>query len=300
MMNKQLLEVNGYNIDLIIQDSLFDKPTFLDGVSELYPIKVHEFEMFKDKYIKYILMNHDSLNLTENDNLLENIISVGAYEKQVETLKKEETSNGAFQTKLIRDPLEMIGVNTNKQIREESITISGEYILETLQDVCEMLEMLFKKKVTLNETKVGFDIWVNESISMPICNKEYMILREIVMLQNGLAEQKIYKDKILEEWVNKAKNARKQKDIKFNDLIIFVKNKSHLKYSEVMNLNVLQFYCDYYYHVHDSDYSTSMLFKTVSDKIPNIYLINDITNQLYDNSDDDLFVDMGAITQKLD
>lgn len=299
-MNKQLLEVNGYNIDKIIQDSLFEKPTMLDGVGELYPIYIKDYEEFNNKYMKYIIINHEQLNLNYDSSIIDALILMGSFEKQSKSIEKDVTCNGAFSSTIINDPLAMMEKENKNDKVEDILNISEESLLDTINEMCDMLHYLFKKKVTFSENFLGFNIWTNDNISMPLAEKEYRILREIVMIQNGIAEQKVYKDKIIEEWVAKAKKARRKKEIKFNDLIIFVKNKSSLSYKDIMNMNLLQFYCDYYHYIHESDYDTSILFKTVSDKVPNVDLLDDITTKLYDNSDDDLFVDMNEITNMLD
>ena len=164
-----------------------------------------------------------------------------------------------------------------------------------------MLSFLMRTKVTASVSEIGFDVWNEDNSSCKsISNEDFMVIREIVLTQNALVEPIKYHDKIVDEWMQKARNARRNKDITFNDLIITVKNSTNLKYEDIAEMNMIQFYSDYRWVNHKNDYEASILFKTVSNKVPNIAFTTNITDLLFANNESSLSVDSSAITGKLD
>ena len=75
---------------------------------------------------------------------------------------------------------------------------------------------------------------------------------------------------------------------------------TNLKYEDIAEMNMIQFYSDYRWVNHKNDYDASILFKTVSNKVPNIAFTTNITDLLFANNESSLSVDSSAITGKLD
>lgn len=305
-MNKDLLEKNGYNISKLIRDSLFNKPTSYKDIIMLYPIKVDEFEEFNEKYSNFILLNHEYLNIPKTENLLTALIIMTAYQKQMVKEKEDITEGGKFASRLILDPLKRMEMQ-KKQDEEKKIdvdkkvSIKPEFIAQSLNKFAEMLSFLTRTTVIPSIKCIGFDILSEDGMSCKsITNEDFMVIREIVLVQNALVEPIKYHDKIVDEWMQKARNARKRKDITFNDLIITVKNSTNLKYEDIAEMNMIQFYSDYRWVNHKNDYDASILFKTVSNKVPNIAFTTNITDLLFANNESSLSVDSSAITGKLD
>ncbi len=305
-MNKDLLEKNGYNISKLIRDSLFNKPTSYKDIIMLYPVKVDEFEEFNEKYSNFILLNHEYLNIPKTENLLTALIIMTAYQKQMVKEKEDITEGGKFASRLILDPLKRMEMQ-KKQDEEKKIdvdkkvSIKPEFIAQSLNKFAEMLSFLTRTTVIPSIKSIGFDIISEDGMSCKsITNEDFMVIREVVLVQNALVEPIKYHDKIVDEWMQKARNARKRKDITFNDLIITVKNSTNLKYEDIAEMNMIQFYSDYRWVNHKNDYDASILFKTVSNKVPNIAFTTNITDLLFANNESSLSVDSSAITGKLD
>lgn len=305
-MNKDLLEKNGYNISKLIRDSLFNKPTSYKNIIMLYPVKVDEFEEFNEKYSNFILLNHEYLNIPKTENLLTALIIMTAYQKQMVKEKEDITEGGKFASRLILDPLKRMEMqkkqDEEKKIdNDKKVSIKPEFIAQSLNKFAEMLSFLTRTTVIPSIKGVGFDIFSEDGMSCKsITNEDFMVIREIVLVQNALVEPIKYHDKIVDEWMQKARNARKRKDITFNDLIITVKNSTNLKYEDIAEMNMIQFYSDYRWVNHKNDYDASILFKTVSNKVPNIAFTTNITDLLFANNESSLSVDSSAITGKLD
>jgi hypothetical protein len=187
----------------------------------------------------------------------------------------------------------------NKNIKN-NIKLKHEFVVESLNKFAEMLSFLMQVNVTPNINEVGFDVWNEDNTSYKTINdKDFIVIREIILTQNALIEPIKYQDKIVDEWMQKARNARRRKDISFNDLIITVKNSTNLKYEDIAEMNMIQFYSDYRWINHKNDYDASILFKTVSNKVPNIAFTTNITELLFNNNESELSIDSSIMTSKL-
>ncbi len=304
-MNQDLLEKNGYRVSKIIKDSLFNRPTEYKDIAKLYPITVDEFEEFNEKYSNFVLLNHSYLNIPESENLLTALVIMTAYQIQSKKEKEEVTQGGKFASKLIIDPLKRMQMQKEEAERKKNgnakkLKLKEEFINEALKNFADMFSFVMRTNVEPSKTIIGFDIWDKDNISCKsISNDDFMVIRELILTQNGLIEPVRYHDSIVDEWMQKARNARRRKDINFNDLIITVKNSTNLKYEEIASMNMIQFYSDFSWVNHKNDYDASILFKTVSNKVPNITFTTNITDSLFKNNEDALSIDASAITGKL-
>lgn len=304
-MNKELLDKNGYKVSKIIRDSLFNKPTKYKNIAKLYPIKVKDFEDFNEEYANFILINHSYLNIPETESLITSLVIMVAYQNQVAKEKNDITSGGKFVSKLILDPIKKMQMQKEEDLKKNkniknNIKLKHKFVVESLNKFAEMLSFLMQVNVTPNINEVGFDVWNEDNTSYKTINdKDFIVIREIILTQNALIEPIKYQDKIVDEWMQKARNARRRKDISFNDLIITVKNSTNLKYEDIAEMNMIQFYSDYRWINHKNDYDASILFKTVSNKVPNIAFTTNITELLFKNNESELSIDSSIMTSKL-
>ncbi|WP_252225071.1 MULTISPECIES: hypothetical protein [unclassified Clostridium] len=301
-MNNDILNKYNFDANKIIQDTLFYKPiTFFDE-NKIFPVRVKDFSFFTENYAKYIVTNTNHLGIEKDSNLLANIITKFTLFNQME--KDNKLNNEVFQSSKIKEEAFPFEESTKKhkkntQQNEKNIQIKEENIIEELNNFASMLEMIFQKKVKFKLNVLGFDILNEDGSYSFFGNNEFLLFREIVMIQNILQEPKQYHDKILEEWVNRAKKAREDKNVTFNDLIISVKNYNKISYKEIGEMNILQFYSDYRNYGHEKNFDASVLFKTVDGKSKIPSLIGAIIKELYDNSDDNLFINQSSIENKL-
>lgn len=301
-MNKEFLEQHGFKVSNIIQNGLFDNPIKFKNIGYIHPIKVTEFEEFNERYANFILINHEYLNIPKTESLLSALIIMNAYQEQVKKEKEDITDGGKYQSRLIVDPLKRMAMNKAKQEEKEkkSIKIDPQYLAQSVGRVADMLSFLFKVPVLPKMQEIAFDVFdENGRESKVLTEKDFEIIREIVLVHNGLVEPVKYHDKIVDEWMQKARGARRNKDITFNDLIIVVKNSTNLKYKDIAMMNMIQFYSDYRWVNHKNDYDASILFKTVSNKVPNVSFTTSITGALFNNGESGLSIDASVITGKL-
>ena len=82
-MNLQFLNVNGYDENKIILDTLMGLDTEMYGIGKIRPIKIKDYELFKNSYSMYILTNYEHLELDRNENLLNALIGANTYKHAV-------------------------------------------------------------------------------------------------------------------------------------------------------------------------------------------------------------------------
>lgn len=301
-MNKELLEQNGFKVANIIQNGLFNKAIKFRDIGFIHPIKVTEFEEFNEQYANFVLINREYLNITEEESLLRALIVTSAYQEQVKKEKEDITEGGKFQSRLIIDPLKRMAMNQAEKegkVENKKIKIEIEHLVRAIGRVSEMLSFILKSPVVPIDKDIAFEVFKEDGTSHVITEKDYEIIREIVLFHNGLVEPVKYHDKIVDEWMQKARGARRNKNITFNDLIILVKNSTNLKYEDIAEMNMIQFYSDYRWVNHRNDYDASILFKTVSNKIPNVSFTTNIIDSLFSNGENGLSIDASVITGKL-
>jgi len=118
----------------------------------------------------------------------------------------------------------------------------------------------------------------------------YDELRSTIMKQNLMFEQKIYKNKLIQEWANKVLVSRSKNSAKISieDIITTVSVYKSKNYEELMEYSIYQIYADFYRIRKMKKYDTDTLFATVVEKIT----IEDFAEEInmFKSPYDDLFV----------
>lgn len=226
---------------------IFSQPEFIDGVGEIYPIKIKDYDKFSEcSDLLYLSKNHYETNDLPLLVLL--FMSVSALK-----LTEEE---------LIKKLIILFSSVTKKDV---------EFIS--------------------SENYEGFIVDSKYIIS----SHNYDIVREVVMKQNLIFEQKIYKNKIIQEWANKVIQSKMKSSVKITleDIITTVKNFDGLTYEQVMEQTIYQTYADFYRIRKFKDNERDVIFRSVSDK----WNIQDFAEQIdmFHNPYDDLFVNSSKL-----
>lgn len=298
-MNENILKTHKYEKEDIILDTLAGLPTFMVGVDFIYPITINGYKKFREKWYKYIILSQEYLEVENEGEFLPKLILAVSFQVQAQKDYVERTCDGAFADNLVESANDVLSVfdkkkkveKKEKKEKKEDIPINPptqETIGEVIEEMIEMFQVFFRHPVTLSKTGQSFLIWVNEKTPMKIDSYNYELFRNIVMIQNGLKEPVHYKDEEVAKWMNKARMARQTKDIKLYDLIVLVKNKTNKSYEDIFKCNALQFHADYSFIIHEKHYDATILFKTVSDKVPNVDFTDNIIDILYQNDDEKL------------
>lgn len=126
----------------------------------------------------------------------------------------------------------------------------------------------------------------------------YDELRNIIMKQNLMFEQKIYKNKLIQEWAEKVIKSKQHNsaNITIEDLVTTVKVYEGISYKEIMNYTIYQLYADFYRISKLEKFQQDSLFATVSSKSIDITHFAEKINMFY-NPYDDLFVDSNKLNK---
>src|SRR5665647_2501033 len=135
---------------------------------------------------------------------------------------------------------------------------------ELIENLCLLFSLVTQKEVNFisGENVEGFLI---DNINL-ISVDNYDDVRALIMRQNLMFDQKIFKDPLVQEWANKVIMSRQKNsaNITMEDMITTVKNDDGLTYEQVKNQTVYQLYADFYRIGKFMQFQQSSLFATVS------------------------------------
>ena len=246
---------------------LLNEPCNIDGLGQIYPILVEDYKRFQ-KYIQYLMFSEKHLKLSEDVSLLNGIIIMMASSK----------------CKDIDDMVEL-----NKKI------------LVVLKEITELFSLLTRKDITYIVNKDGYVFKDNEG-AVNINNSNFDILRRVVLRMCLIKEPKLFKDKITQKWYEKALIAKRAKspEISFGDILVTVSQNMKMSFEKIKKLNIFQLYSYYYRINHVENYKAITIFRTCSDKLPNINYSEGIMNSLFkEESLDDVTISSDSLGQML-
>jgi hypothetical protein len=193
---------------------------------------------------------------------------------------------------------------SKKHFGEENIPLLGllfgysQHLGFTYDSLTLTLEKLFslvlRKKVYIYQTDDNFWFQTDDGLFSEYVSKidffNYEDLRSIIMKQNLIFEQKVYKNPKVQEWANKVLEARSKNgsNITIEDIISTVSVYKGVSYDDLQNYTLYQLYADFYRIRKMKKYDADVIFRSVSDKVT----IEDFAEQvnLFKNPYDDLFV----------
>ena len=138
----------------------------------------------------------------------------------------------------------------------------------TLEEMIKKLEDTFSI-VTRKDVKFvsndNFEGFVVNNTNI-ITTQNYEQIREIIMKQNLMFEQKVYKSKLVQEWANKVLESKSKNSAKISieDIITTVSVYKSKNYEELIEYTLYQIYADFYRIRKMKKYDTDTLFATVS------------------------------------
>lgn len=124
-----------------------------------------------------------------------------------------------------------------------------------------------------------------------IDKNNYDQVRSLIMHQNLMNEQKVYKDKLVQEWANKALEAKNRKGIQmtFEDMLSTVSVYAGKHYSELGKYTIYQLQSDFNRIGKLIEYDATISFKCAGDtKSPLKHYAEHV--DLFRDPNDDLFV----------
>lgn len=242
--------------DYTTDELIMNLPCDIGNNVLLYPTLVKDYKKFNN-YIKYIIFGRRHLQLPKETSLLKGTISFYISA--------------------------MNGSNANMDNEQGVATM-----ITVLNEMCEMFSMITRSEITYSNT-LEFS---NSDKSIVINDKNFDIFRMVVLKMNMLREPKIYEREIDRKWEEKALIAKRKnnKNIELGEILTVVRNTTHEKYEDLINMNVFQLYCDYFRIQQVMAHKDTALFATVSDKIKPTEFIDSIFEVLYRDPTKDLNV----------
>lgn len=183
--------------------------------------------------------------------------------------------------------------------------LSADHLKTTKENIVLSLEKLFslvlRKDVFFvvdkrdDDAISRYSFFIDEHHS--ISNKNYDELRQIVMKQNLMFEQKVFKDKIVQEWANKVIEAKSKNSAKITteDIITTVSVYKGIDYDKLKDYTIYQLYADFYRVRKIKKHESDIIFRSVSDKVTIEDFAEEI--QMFKNPYDDLFVSKSKLSK---
>ena len=251
-----------YN-DYTTNELLANEPCIIDDKCIIYPINIKEYSELINKYSIYLQLSRERLKLSKEDNLL-SITILLLIQSMV------ESENGDIKT------------NINK-------IIGG---FEGL------FSMVTKKEVKCK--RVG-NIFRFEGEGIAINDNNYESVRKVIMKMNLMKEPKVFADPLTQKWYYKALLAKQknQPKLELEDIIITVIQDMKYSFEYVYGLNIVALYSLYSKIIQRDNYDKVMMFKTVSDKLPNVNFVDSVIERLYKEDDSDMYIDSDTLGKML-
>lgn len=196
---------------------------------ELHPIKLLDYEDFKELAYKYIVLDVPQLNnqrkqinapLIEQKTLYdylvalieqdENVHDLNAELKKMEGLPKEDLDKLFAMNPAIKE------LWKNKEVYGQ-IKYQG-----FKNDICELFKMIIHKKVLYNSKLKCFDIYENNELKWVVAKNNFNEFRKIAMNQNLLFEPLIAPTKKAQKYIDASMSKNNNSEVDLEAVVAFV------------------------------------------------------------------------------
>lgn len=238
---------------------LANEPCIIDANCTIYPILVKHYNKFI-MYSGYLTISKKKLNI-ESD-LLSSIIMLFIQ------AKNEQNMDTSTNMKCVLGDFEMLfSIITHKDIK--------------------------------GEIRNGKFRFIGDGVI--IDDNNYETVREVIMKMSLISEPKVFEDKITEKWYYKALIAKRKNspNLELGDIVTIVTQSMKYSFNDTLNLNIYQLNNLFTEISHRDNYDKIMMFKTVSDKLPNVSFAESIIEKLYKDDDSDMYLDGDSLGKML-
>lgn len=210
------------------------KPIQMKNNLDLYPIKIMEYERFRDLAAKYLILDIPQLNnkrrqegisLLEFDNLFDYLKSfIDTDRTSCEIVKKiKEINKLTYKEKkdLISSSEDIKNMILNEKVYKNLNLQHFE------SEIIEMMTMVIKKKVAYNDKIQCFDIYdENDELIACIDSYNFYEFRKIVMEQNLLFEPLIAPNKKAQKYIDASLRNDSGQESDIEAIVAFVSTNS--------------------------------------------------------------------------
>lgn len=233
---------------------IFQKPIVVDSVGEIYPVLLKNYDEFIEK-ANVLVFNYGHFNLDEIAKMF------NTYKENIKLL----------------DLIVLAAKQTNAE----------EQTYQNLQDI---FSIVLRKKIKYNITDNG--LFFNSDDKYLIDRFNYDEIRKVVMEQNLIFEQKVFKNKLTAKWAEKVLNARAKNTINMTieDMVTTVSVYTGKNYSDLEYYSYYQLKADFNRIMKIKNYET-MSIAMANPYAGNIKLDHFAENiEMFKNPYDDIFV----------
>jgi hypothetical protein len=190
------------SIDRNELDNYFMKPQFLEGIGNIYPISISDYEKFSSLARKYITQGittlHNLYKVNKKVNVLDYFVDMGMkMDKELSDLK-------SIQNNIPRDKDEKNKIDELNKLYE--LYSSGQILIYSIYEMEELFSLILKKKVifkySLTEDGLNYIFDIGEGLY--ITRDNFKEFRSIIMWQNLLYEMPTSKDKKINESIQQS------------------------------------------------------------------------------------------------
>ena len=228
----------------------------------LYPVKVYQEKQF-NKLLQYILYSRKHYGIDSKIELLTYVIQANVY-----SLKTH-----------------------NKLSDDEAIGL-------VIKDLEELFSIICRQDIKFDIAEDNKICFTNKEKTIQITNKNFNLLRIVVLKQNAIHEPKIFENDeekfVAEKWKD-AMSKKNENNIngigEQENLISCLTSKS---YEVLNNQNLLQLYADYYRCLNNINSNATIIFKTVSNEVKMINYTDEIISQIYRDPYEGMYIDFDS------
>ena len=185
-------------------------------------------------------------------------------------------------------------VNSGVDISDDNIM---QCVENTLNEMCDMFTMICHENIKFNyDDSLGY-CFCNMKNDILISDKNFNHIRKIILQQNLLREPKVYKDKLVQEWEEKAIRAKSRlnKSLDIYEIKNILRCELKMSYEEIENMNIFQFKMDFRRICNNRDALALDMLKVkfgVNPKdLPRISYQDSILEQLLQDPSKDAWID---------
>lgn len=271
-------------------NNYFMKPTYINGIGNIYPISLFEYDEFKTIAYEYLVVSipkrnnllrqqwerdklngilvGDKPNKIDKKSIFEFIVSLfseidSSTIETIKMLKENEIKFKEYKKTFGSLPEEHQNLLDNIPSIIANLELSNKESLKVFDDIIKMFEMTLKAKVVFNKISLSFNIYIEDKLVGNINNDNFEAYRKVVMEQNILYEPRIAPNLKSQEALDKEiKRKFGDGDTSTESMIAFVSCKG----LNVENYTYYRLKADFTAKIREIEYMSTHIYRAMGCK----------------------------------
>lgn len=176
----------------------------------------------------------------------------------------------------------------------------GKIVQRTVEDIIKDYEELFKLVTKSDDVEFNpiMQTFYSKSPRVDIPFNRVNVIREIILMQNVKKELNMKGDPEVRQRINKARQSKYGKSLELGEMIAYVSNYKGENYEYIENnKNIFQFYSDFHCQKQIEDYRSTMNFKMIDSKVPDLRLYDNFIADFYRDDTEDYLITLDQFGQ---